>query len=174
MHNKQALASQIISRLLASLASLLADILWIDTARFAPRFLPCVRSATLVQQPALRVHLLLVFTLSPPLTAPATRGDFLPSDFSGAPTSCAQPSLLPSIPGFFPSRLHATPNLNPIFHITSRKSYPVAGQEAVRRTKEGSRTRERRNIFIFSLPLSTAGPLSPPPPPPSAPRCRPK
>lgn len=72
------------------------------------------------------------------------------------PRHLAQPSLFPfhpSIPGLSPSRLHAIPNLNPIFHITSRKSYSAAGQEAARRTKVPAR-RERRNIFIFSLPLS--------------------
>lgn len=66
----------------------------------------------------------------------------------------------------FPCAYNAAPNLNPIFHITSRKSYSAAGQEAVRRTALG--TKERRNIFIFSLLLSSSLSLLPTPP------CRPK
>lgn len=89
-------------------------------------------------------------------------GDFPPSSTSGTlamPVSRAQPSSL-SLPFFsrfwrsFPCAYNAAPNLNPIFHITSRKSYSAAGQEAVRRTTRG--TKERRNIFIFSLLLSSS------------------
>lgn len=61
----------------------------------------------------------------------------------------------------FPYAYNAAPNLNPIFHITSRKSYSAAGQEAVRRTALG--TKERRNIFIFSLLLSSSLSLLPTP-----------
>lgn len=72
---------------------------------------------------------------------------------------------LPSfaIPGLFSSRLHATPNLNPIFHITSRKSYSATGQEAARRTKVPARG--NGGTFLSSLCLSSPFAASPPSPP---------
>lgn len=54
----------------------------------------------------------------------------------------------------FPLRLYTAPNLNPIFHITSRKSYSAALGGAGNNATQAPRTKERRNIFIFSLPLS--------------------
>jgi len=55
---------------------------------------------------------------------------------------------------------HTSPDLNPIFHITSRKSYSAAGQEATRRTKLPHARWGRRNIFIFSsLSLPAPCPL---------------
>lgn len=42
--------------------------------------------------------------------------------------------------------------MNPIFHITSRKSYSAGARRGRKqRATHGSRTKERRNIFIFSL-----------------------
>lgn len=74
-------------------------------------------------------------------------------------------SLLLSILALFPLRLHAAPNLNPIFHITSRKSYFAAGQEAVRRTAPA---RKNGETFLSSLcfypPLSPSSSLFPMPP----------
>lgn len=74
------------------------------------------------------------------------------------PAFRARPSfLLFSLdPGLFPlAPIHAAPNLNPIFHITSRKSYSAGARRGRKqRATHGSRTKERRNIFIFSLPLS--------------------
>lgn len=53
---------------------------------------------------------------------------------------------------FPPAPIHAAPNLNPIFHITSRKSYSAGARRGRKqRATHGSRTKERRNIFIFSL-----------------------
>lgn len=53
---------------------------------------------------------------------------------------------------FPPAPIHAAPNLNPIFHITSRKSYSAGARRGGKqRATHGSRTKERRNIFIFSL-----------------------
>lgn len=77
------------------------------------------------------------------------------------PRHLAQPSLFPfhpSIPGLSPSRLHAIPNLNPIFHITSRKSYSAARQEAARRTKVPARG--NGGTFLSSLCLSLASAAS--------------
>lgn len=93
-----------------------------------------------------------------PLAAPAARGDFLPSDFWGAPSapaSCA--TLAVSLPPFDPwalplaSTRHPKLESNFPHHIPQKLLRGEAGSSA---THEGSRTRERRNIFIFSLPLS--------------------
>lgn len=74
--------------------------------------------------------------------------------------SSAQPSFLPFFSRFwrsFPCAYTPTaPNLNPIFHITSRKSYSAAGQEAVRRTAPA-----RRNGETFLSSLCFYPPLSP-------------
>lgn len=66
----------------------------------------------------------------------------------GLSRSALDSSLLLSILTLFPLRLHAAPNLNPIFHITSRKSYSAAEQEAVRRTASARRNGE---TFLSSL-----------------------
>lgn len=64
-------------------------------------------------------------------------------------------SVSPSILALPPAPIHAAPNLNPIFHITSRKSYSAGARRGRKqRATHGSRTKERRNIFIFSLLLS--------------------
>lgn len=59
--------------------------------------------------------------------------------------------LFPSTVALPPTPIHAVPNLNPIFHITSRKSYSAVLGGAGSNATHGSRTKERRNIFIFSL-----------------------
>lgn len=115
------------------------------------------------------------FSLSPPshfqpsLSSINKQHGFLPPTSAAlpAPAFRAQPSFLPLFidPWALPlAPIHATPNLNPIFHITSRKSYSAVLGRAGSNATHGSRTKERRNIFIFSLPSL----LRPPSPPPSS------
>lgn len=95
-----------------------------------------------------------LFHLSPAVTFPLR----LLASFSSLRIA-RNPRFSPSslILALFPLRLHTAPNLNPIFHITSRKSYSAAGQEAARRT-----TLARRNggTFLSSLCFSLSPFLS--------------
>lgn len=101
--------------------------------------------------------------------------DFLPSIFAAfpAPVSLAQPSFLPFSldPGSSPpAPIHAAPNLNPIFHITSRKSYSAVLGGATRRTALARRndgTFLSSLCFLSLLPLSSLSHSS-------FPSCRPK
>lgn len=97
------------------------------------------------------------------------------SDFCRFSRSCFSRATLPfclspSILTLPPAPIHAVPNLNPIFHITSRKSYSAvlggAGSNATRLSHEGT-TEHFYLLFASLFPLSSPSPFSPP-------SCRPK
>lgn len=95
----------------------------------------------------------------PPSSSFNKRHDFLPPTFRRSSHSSFSRATLvsPFLPPILalpppPAPIHAAPNLNPIFHITSRKSYSAGARRGRKqRATHGSRTKERRNIFIFSL-----------------------
>lgn len=98
---------------------------------------------------------LLAFNLLHPLSISDTTFFLRLSAALPTPAFRARPSFLRfSLRSwlFPPAPIHAAPNLNPIFHITSRKSYSAGARRGRKqRATHGSRTKERRNIFIFSL-----------------------
>lgn len=110
-------------------------------------------------------------TVSFPLVHPEENGgeNFLPPTFGALCDLSSQPSLSPSLflsvsrarrlsldpanPGpFSPLRLYTAPNLNPIFHITSRKSYSAAlGWAGSSATRDSPPAREGTTKCFYLL-----------------------